>query len=464
MCAMDSDNVGPVFANGMSHENGDPEQSIYGEGGIVLGEVNGTPACVYEIDGPNSNPKTDAKLEDGASNDSSSEAVRASKTAFTESNGLAKSKSKEHGMKEADHSKDPKTQKGPSMAKAEKSSRPKAVVTTSVKKGKDGKGVETNTADSNGSLASNSHPKQSFALGTKSGSFNDREVADRNSKPTPVPIHARVTKQSGKSDAVSSTMNATKSEGLMEKTKLTALRKGPTDKAEDGVDSVESTLSPTAGDDKTRKVGTLPSYDISFRCDERAEKRKEFYSKLEEKIHAMEEEKNKLEAKSKESQEAEIKMLRKSLTFKATPMPSFYQEPPPPKPELKKIPTTRAKSPKLGRKKASPTRDSVGNSTGSYRSTRLSLDEKSQNSNTTKGPPSHLKKPLRKSLPKLPSQKTTLSNKSGENKTDESLIKVASHIQELSVNGVPVVEDPSPDHLSAGTNCIGEVNDSNQWK
>jgi predicted ribonuclease toxin of YeeF-YezG toxin-antitoxin module len=118
---------------------------------------------------------------------------------------------------------------------------------------------------------------------------------------------------------------------------------------EDSYSITSSTVTSARGG-KTKKT-TVP-VPPTFICANRAEKRGEFYTKLEEKRKALEDEKLEAEARKKEEQETVLKQLRKNLVISAKPMPSFYQEGPPPKAELKKVPTTRAKSPKLTRRKS----------------------------------------------------------------------------------------------------------------
>ncbi|XP_030453147.1 protein WVD2-like 7 [Syzygium oleosum] len=94
-------------------------------------------------------------------------------------------------------------------------------------------------------------------------------------------------------------------------------------KLESSADSTRSRLKQIAQSQKPETKST--SKGFNFLSDQRAERRKEFFMRLDEKMHAKDAEIHEVQAKAQEETQADIKLLRKSLNFKATPMPSFYR-------------------------------------------------------------------------------------------------------------------------------------------
>ncbi|CAK9255029.1 unnamed protein product [Sphagnum jensenii] len=256
--------------------------------------------------------------------------------------------------------------------------------------------------------------------------------------------------------------------------------------------------APLSGEDKKQDQVLDPALKVkpnqfvpgtssfSFKCDERAEKRREFYSKLEERLRAKEVEKNQMQAKTQEEMEMEMRHLRKSLTFKASPMPNFYQESPVVKTAVKKTQLTRPKSPKLAtaRRMSVSGAEMGGNGVQSQRM-RLEMLEQIERYRTSSAtpavkefeppspPPGSINQELPSSsseeaLPTLPtviSEEESLSLPGAQDEESAPPPSTSSAVTETAspsssaANDVPEQSLPASETLSPTPNTIPKVSD-----
>ncbi|GAU15093.1 hypothetical protein TSUD_08310 [Trifolium subterraneum] len=405
------DLINPLPSDGLDvvHQNGvRDEPSNSGEDGVVSNDLDPRVTETTETIGLNGNLESLKQLESTATENLPVGEIEGSND-NVDGNNITSPKEKE--VKITVQKEQSKAQKGPVKNKNAKVASSSGVHATLVKNSKTGKDKQASSAVSNGTSALDPRPRQQPI---KTKSFNDRQ--------------SQLSKNPSKSTAASS-------EVAGEKKKPISSKKGPLVKVQG---EAESSLT-NAEDAKPRRVGTLPNYGFSFRCGERAEKRREFLTKVEEKIQAKEEEKSSLQAKSK-------------------------------------IPTTRAKSPKLGRKKNSTNSESDGNGSTSSRQGRLSLNEKVLQSNSTKEVALvHPKKPLRKSLPtRLTPEKinsaaapkkgsatkkaTSLSNAKGEEKTETTEVNEENSTLSSETNvALPLNVVPSDKPSEAESHGNGDI-------
>ncbi|KAJ6430346.1 hypothetical protein OIU84_021700 [Salix udensis] len=114
--------------------------------------------------------------------------------------------------------------------------------------------------------------------------------------------------------------------------------------------TLSSDCSKSSSAKGSRSRPPLISSPFSFRSDERAAKRKEFFEKLGEKNNAKEDtEKKHLQARPKEKGEYDLKKLRQSAVFRGKPRDDLHGGLRSPENSMKKISLARPRSPKLGR-------------------------------------------------------------------------------------------------------------------
>ncbi|CAL9238781.1 unnamed protein product [Arabidopsis halleri] len=182
-------------------------------------------------------------------------------------------------------------------------------------------------------------------------------------------------------------------------------------------------------------VGVAPTFSSTARL----ERRREFYQKLEEKQKALEAEKIENEKRLKEEQEAVTKQLRRNMAYKANPVPSFYQEGPPPKQPLKKFPLTRPKSPNLNRRKScsdtvnASYQEVKGKHCARHRHSVGGCKEEPKTNSVPRTPNSSSSKDhMKKSTKETPKSEEVHGKPVGKNKS--------GHDGETDENGVVVVE------------------------